>query len=173
MKNRKNGLLTIALVVALVYIVVGSDSSMSGMPAPTVHFQNLAGQTVNLAQYRGKVVLVNFWATWCEPCRWEIPRLIEYQREYGSKGFTVLGVAMDDGGKTVVAPFVARPQFGVGGQKVAMNYPVVLGNDAAARKFGISAFPTSFVISKDGKIIKEVAGVVDGQGINQLIQKLL
>jgi thiol-disulfide isomerase/thioredoxin len=173
MKNRKTRLLTVALVVALLYLVTGNDSSKAGMPAPAVTFQNLNGRSVNLAQYHGKVVLVNFWATWCEPCRWEIPRLIELQKDYGHEGFTVLGVAMDDGGKSMVAPFVAKPQFDVDGRKMAMNYPIMLGNDAAATKFGISAFPTSFVISRDGKIVKEVHGVIDGQGVNGLIQKLL
>jgi thiol-disulfide isomerase/thioredoxin len=172
-KERKNRWLKVALAIALFSIAVGSDSSMNGKPAPAVSFQNLDGQTVNLAQYRGKVVLVNFWATWCEPCRWEIPKLIEFQKEYGNRGFTVLGVTMDEQGKAVVAPFVAKPQFDVDGRTMAMNYPVVIGNDTAATKFGISAFPTSFVISKDGKIVKKVVGVVDGQGINRLIQRQL
>jgi cytochrome c biogenesis protein CcmG/thiol:disulfide interchange protein DsbE len=177
--NRKNKLLKVALAIALLSIAVGCDTNTSqpaggGTPAPTVSFQNLDGQTVNLAQYRGKVVLVNFWATWCEPCRSEIPELIQFQKEYGNKGFTVLGVAMDQEGKSVVAPFVAKPQFDVGGQKVAMNYPVVLGNESIATKFGgIIGLPTSYMISKDGKVVKHVIGVIDDQGINDLIQKLL
>ncbi|MDE3135731.1 MAG: TlpA family protein disulfide reductase [Acidobacteriota bacterium] len=177
-KNRKNKLLKVALAIGLLSIAVGCDRTTSdptgGTPAPAVSFQNLDGQSVTLAQYRGKVVLVNFWATWCEPCRSEIPELIQFQKEYGNKGFTVLGVAMDQEGKSVVAPFVAKPQFDVGGQKVAMNYPIVLGNDSVATKFGgIIGLPTSYVISKDGKVVKHVIGVIDDQGINDLIQKLL
>jgi thiol-disulfide isomerase/thioredoxin len=180
MKNRKNRYLKVALAIALLSIAVGCDRSSTateatgGTPAPEVSFENLDGQTVNLSKYRGKVVLVNFWATWCEPCRSEIPELIQFQKEYASKGFTVLGVAMDQEGKSVVAPFVAKPQFDVGGQKVPMNYPIVLGNDSIATKFGgIIGMPTSYVISKDGKIVRKVIGVIDDQGINDLIQKLL
>jgi cytochrome c biogenesis protein CcmG/thiol:disulfide interchange protein DsbE len=189
MRNRTKRWVNASLAVALLAVAVGcaksssevknTDDTAKGVPtalgpAPTVSFQNLEGQTVNLSQYHGKVVLVNFWATWCEPCRSEIPELIQFQKEYGSKGFTVLGVAMDQEGKSVVAPFVAKPQFEVGDQKVAMNYPIVLGNDKIATKFGgIIGLPTSYVISKDGKIIKRVIGVIDDQGMNQLIQKLL
>jgi thiol-disulfide isomerase/thioredoxin len=186
-KNRKNKLLKVALAIGLLSIAVGCDRSTQApsaaelakgtadfKPAPSVSFQNLDGQTVTLAQYRGKVVLVNFWATWCEPCRSEIPELIQFQKEYGNKDFTVLGVAMDQEGKSVVAPFVAKPQWDVGGQKVTMNYPIVLGNDNIATKFGgIIGLPTSYVISKDGKVVQKVIGVIDDQGINDLIQKLL
>ena len=191
MKNQKNRWLKIALVLALLSIAVGCDTGKSSAsespkvatgtngipslgPAPTVSFQNLSGQTVDLSQYRGKVVLVNFWATWCEPCRAEIPELIQFQQKYGNKGFTVLGVAMDQEGKSVVAPFVAKPQFQVGGQDVAMDYPIVLGNDKLATKFGgIIGLPTSYVISKNGQVVKRVIGMIDQQGINRLIQRLL
>ena len=85
---------------------VGTVKADAGAPAPELSLKGLDGKDINLAQYRGKVVLVNFWATWCEPCRFEIPWLIEMQQKYGAKGFTVLGVAMDDEGRSVVAPFV-------------------------------------------------------------------
>lgn len=174
MSKKKDRWLTIALAVALLLIVVGSDSTMNGKPAPNVSLQCLNGRTVKLSQYRGKVVLVNFWATWCEPCRWEIPKLIEFQKEYGNRGFTVIGVAMDSQGKAGVAPFVSKLHFEVDGRKMTMNYPIVLGNQAVATKFGgVSALPTSFVISKDGTIVKQVDGVVDGQGVNRLLHKLL
>jgi thiol-disulfide isomerase/thioredoxin len=194
MRNRKNRWLKFALLLGLLSVAVGCEKSTSRPPdasgassaaipsaataslgpAPTVSFQNLNGQTVSLSQYRGKVVLVNFWATWCEPCRAEIPELIQFQQEYGNKGFTVLGVAMDQEGKSVVAPFVAKPQFQVGGKDVAMNYPIVLGNDKVATQFGgIIGLPTSYVISKRGEVVKRVIGMIDQQGINRLIQRLL
>ncbi|HVB32825.1 MAG TPA: TlpA disulfide reductase family protein [Patescibacteria group bacterium] len=186
MRSRKSRWLTFALALSLTWIAVGCDHGIStgsttdsGGPAglapePSVSFQNLDGQTVNLAEYRGKVVLVNFWATWCEPCKAEIPELIQFQKEYGNKGFTVLGVAMDQEGKSVVAPFVAKPQFDVDGQKVSMDYPIVLGTQQTATKFGgIIGLPTSYVISKNGKVVQKVIGMIDPQGINQLIRKLL
>ncbi|HEV2388665.1 MAG TPA: TlpA disulfide reductase family protein [Candidatus Acidoferrales bacterium] len=143
-------------------------------PEPDVTFQALNGQSVRLSDLRGKVVLVNFWATWCEPCRAEIPELIEFQRKYGSRGFTVLGVAMDQEGRSVVAPFVAKPQFEVGGQKTTMDYPIVLGDDDIATKFGgFLGLPTSYVISKEGKVVQKILGPVDDQAVDKLIQQML
>src|ERR1700746_404932 len=107
-----------------------------GTPDPVVTFKDLDGKDVPLTQYRGKVVLVNFWATWCEPCQIEIPWLIEMQPKYGAKGFTILGVDVDDEGKGVVAHFVEKERFDVNGQKQPFNYPILLGNDAVADKFG-------------------------------------
>ncbi len=174
MSKRKDRWLKVALAIALLLIVTGSDTSMNGKPAPAVSFQCLNGRTVKLSQYRGKVVLVNFWATWCEPCRWEIPKLIALQKEYERQGFTVIGVAMDSQGRAGVQPFVSKLQFDVGGRKMSMNYPIVIGNQAVATKFGgVQALPTSFVISKDGTIVKQVDGVVNGQGVNRLLHELL
>jgi len=182
----KNRLLVLLLTASLIGIVVGcsttasepSGKTASGVPdygpAPAVTFQALDGQSVSLESLRGKVVLVNFWATWCEPCRAEIPELIEFQRKYAPRGFTVLGVAMDQEGKSVVGPFVAKPQFQVDGQTVAMDYPIMLGNDAIAAKFGgILGLPTSYMISKDGKVVMKVIGIIDGKTVDQMIQKLL
>jgi thiol-disulfide isomerase/thioredoxin len=197
MRNKKNPLLVFALVIGLLSIALGcersapaasseaktpktADASSGGAalpslgPAPDVSFQTLSGKTDGLAQYRGKVVLLNFWATWCEPCKTEIPELIQLQNKYGNQGFTVLGVAMDQEGKSVVAPFVAQPQFQVGLKKVAMNYPIVLGNEAVETKFGgFIGFPTSFLIAKNGQIVKKVIGMIDMQSMSSLIQKLL
>lgn len=142
--------------------------------APDVTLQELNGNTVRLSDLRGKVVLVNFWATWCEPCRSEIPELIEFQRKYGSRGFTVVGVAMDQEGISVVAPFVAKPQFDVDGQKTAMDYPIVLGNDDVATKFGgFLGLPTSYVISKNGQVVQKILGPIDDQAMDKLIQQML
>jgi len=110
--------------------------SVAGIPAPDAVFKDLDGKDVPLSNFNGKVVLINFWATWCEPCYIEIPWLIEMQQKYGARGFTVLGVSMDDEGKAAVAPFLAKERFNVNGQKLPMNYPIVLGNDDVATKFG-------------------------------------
>src|ERR1700733_14741701 len=97
-----------------------------GKPAPEVTLKDLDGKDVSIAQYKGKIVLVNFWATWCEPCKVEIPWLIAMQQKYGAKGFTVLGVAMDDEGRSAVAPFVQKETFDLaGGGPSHMNYPIV------------------------------------------------
>ena len=140
----------------------------SGKPAgplanePDVTFKDLQGQSVQLASMRGKVVLLNFWATWCAPCQGEIPILIGLQNKYSTKGFTMLGAAMDDEGAKVVSPYVHDQKFTVGGQQATMNYPIVLGNDDIASKFGgLLGMPTSFLISRDGKIVKKYMGALN------------
>ena len=124
----KKTALILAIVVALVAVVFyadkktrlqpaaanmsepGSDAAAAGKPAPDFSVKNLDGNDITLADYKGKVVLVNFWATWCDPCRIEIPWLIDMQNKYGPRGFTVLGVAMDDEGKSGVAPCIGTEQ---------------------------------------------------------------
>jgi len=143
-------------------------------PAPDVTFKSLDGPDVSLASLKGKVVIVNFWATWCEPCRIEIPWMIDYQKKYADKGFTVLGVAMDEEGASAVAPYVKNEKFDVDGQKVSMNYPILLGNDDLAAKFGgIIGLPTTSVISRDGKVVKRIIGIVSYDELDKLIQELL
>jgi thiol-disulfide isomerase/thioredoxin len=141
---------------------------------PEVTFKDLQGNNVTLASLKGKVVLVNFWATWCEPCQIEIPWMIEFQQKYGDKGFTLLGVAMDEEGKSVVDPFVKATQYDVDGSKMLMNYPIVLGSDDIADKFGgLIGLPTTVVISRDGKIQKKYIGLAQHDALEKQIQGLL
>ena len=145
-----------------------------GNPATDVTFKDLDGKDVSLSQYKGKVVLVNFWATWCEPCYIEIPWLIEMQQKYADKGFTVLGIAMDEEGKSVVAPFVSKEHFDVSNQKLTMNYPIVIGNDDIADKFGgLLGYPTSVLISRDGKQVKRITGIISYEEMSHAIESLL
>ena len=152
-----------------------SDANNGPHPdEPDVTFKNLEGQDVSLASLKGKVVIVNFWATWCEPCRVEIPWMIGFQQKYADKGFTILGVAMDDEGKSVVAPYVQTTQFDVDGHSMTMNYPIVLGNDEIAAKFGgLLGFPTTIVISRDGKVQKRFIGLADEAELEKQIKALL
>jgi thiol-disulfide isomerase/thioredoxin len=141
---------------------------------PDFKLKDLDGHDVTLSQFRGKVVLVNFWATWCGPCHIEIPWLMEFQQKYSARGFTVLGVAMDEEGKSAVAPFVQAKSFRVAGAAQSMNYPIVLGNDATAAKFGgLVGFPTSVLISRDGRVVKRVDGLVSYDEIEKTIQSQL
>jgi thiol-disulfide isomerase/thioredoxin len=143
-------------------------------PEPDVTFKGLDGKDVPLTGLKGKVVIVNFWATWCEPCQIEIPWMIEFQKKYADKGFTILGVATDDEGASVVAPYVQKQQFDVDGQKLSMNYPIVIGNDDLESKFGgIFGLPTSVVINRDGQVVKRIVGLVNHDDIEKIIQHLI
>ncbi len=144
--------------------------SSENLSAPDVTFKDLAGHDLTLSSLKGKVILVNFWATWCEPCQIEIPWMIGFQQKYAGKGFTVLGVAMDDEGKSVVAPFVQSKMFDVDGTKMNMNYPIVIGDDEIAQKFGgLLGLPTSFLVSRDGKIVKRHLGLVSADELEKEI----
>ena len=150
------------------------NDAPDGKRAPEVTFKDLNGRDATLAQYKGKVVLVNFWATWCDPCYIEIPWLIEMQQKYEAKGFTVLGISMDEEGKAAVDPFLAKERFNVNGQKLPMNYPIVIGNDEVADKFGgLLGYPTSFLISRDGKIVKRVQGLISYEELTKAIESQL
>src|SRR5215831_17123703 len=122
--NLERGIMKRVMLLAVAATVLGvaaSGCKKSQGTFLTVQMKSLEDQTVTVADYRGKVVLVNFWATWCDPCRVEIPWLIEFQRKYAASGFTLLGVAMDEDGAKVVQPFVQKITFDVNGQQMLMN----------------------------------------------------
>lgn len=181
MKQRTGCWLNAALVLALLSFASGCGTSTTsstrdvseGTAAPAATFQTLDGHIVSLADYRGKVVLLNFWGTWCNVCRSEIPELIALQQQYQGKDFTILGVAMRDR-PSAVAAFITKPQFDIGGRMTAMNYPVVMGNLQLESTFGgFIGYPNTFIISKDGKIMAKAVGIIDAASTSRLIQKLL
>lgn len=146
----------------------------AGGAAPAITLKDLNDKDLPLADFKGKVVLVNFWATWCEPCKVEIPWLIEMQNAYAAKGFTVYGIAMDEEGKPVVAPFVAKERYDVKGQRLPMNYPIVIGDEKAAEKFGgLLGYPTSVLVSREGKILKRTTGLIDYEETTKLVEGAL
>jgi cytochrome c biogenesis protein CcmG/thiol:disulfide interchange protein DsbE len=150
------------------------DNLKADLPEPELTLKDLDGKDVSLSEYKGKVVLVNFWATWCEPCQVEIPWLIEMQAKYGPKGFVILGIALDEEGKSAVAPYVAKERFDVNGQKLPMSYKILIGNDEAADKFGgLFGYPTSVLISRDGKQIKRVTGMISPDEMSKAVESQL
>jgi thiol-disulfide isomerase/thioredoxin len=171
-------------VVAIAGVLSGCGKATQKLTTGDVDlsFSNSHGKDVSLklpcsnncpASLKGKVVLVNFWATWCEPCRGEIPSLIEFQKKYSDKGFTLLGVAMDDDGAKVVQPFVQKTKFDVNGEKMPMNYPIVIGNDSVADKFGgLIGYPTSVLLTRDGKVAKTIIGPISPEDFKD-IQNLI
>jgi thiol-disulfide isomerase/thioredoxin len=173
----------IALLLALVGCSHGTQpqiakesNGVAGAPAPetSVQIPTMEGATVTVDQYKGKVVLVNFWATWCAPCRTEIPWLIEFNQKYGPKGLVILGMAMDDEGRKVVQPWVQNQSFDVNGNSEAMNYPILLGNTKIAEKCGgILGMPTSMLYSRDGKKIKTIVGLIDHDDLSKTLDSQL
>jgi peroxiredoxin len=134
-------------------------------PAPNFSLKDADGNVVNLADYRGKVVLVNFWATWCGPCEAEIPWFIEFEKKYKDQGFAVLGVSMDDDGWKSVRPYIASHKI---------NYRIMIGSEVVSQQFGeIEALPTSFVLDREGRIASNHVGLVDKVDYQNEIVKLL
>jgi cytochrome c biogenesis protein CcmG/thiol:disulfide interchange protein DsbE len=133
--------------------------------APDFTLKDADGKTVKLSDYKGKVVLLNFLATWCGPCKIEIPWFIEFQKTYKDKGFTVIGVSVDDEGWEIVKPYLASKQ---------VNYPVVVADEAVNTMYGgIESLPTTFVIDKDGKIANTHIGLVSKKEYESDIEQLL
>jgi len=162
----KQKLKTILISGALLLALCSTPSfAAERSPAPGFELRDLQGKTVRLSDFKGKVVLLNFWATWCPPCRAEIPDLISLQKQYGAQGLVVLGVAMDEKGDKVVNPFAKR---------MKINYPVVIGDQKTAAAYGgVMVVPTSFVIDRNGKVVGEQEGAADRATFEKAIKPLL
>jgi peroxiredoxin len=129
-----------------------AKSPATGAAAPDFSLQQIDGKPLQLSDYRGKVVLLDFWATWCAPCKQEIPRFIEWQRKYGGQGLQVIGISMDDTADPVRK--YART--------IGINYPVALADEkVVARYGGILGVPVNFVIARDGGIVSKHVGETD------------
>jgi cytochrome c biogenesis protein CcmG, thiol:disulfide interchange protein DsbE len=142
----------------------GDPALAVGRTAPNFSRPDLDHNNVDLTAYRGKVVLLNFWATWCAPCRTEMPRFVEWQREYGERGLQVIGISMDDKESPVRAAY----------QKYGLNYPVVMGDEKLAEMYGgILGLPVTLLIDKRGKIRLKYQSVADLNIIAREIQILV
>lgn len=133
--------------------------------APNFTLETLDGKNMSLSDLRGKAVLLNFWATWCGPCKIETPWLVELQKEYGSQGLQVVGIAMDDSGKDDIEKFA---------KDMGVNYPVLLGKEAVGDAYGgVPALPESFFIGRNGKIVERIIGLKGRGEIEDAIKKAL
>jgi thiol-disulfide isomerase/thioredoxin len=141
-----------------------SGNAVTHPLAPDFSVPDLSGQMLQLSGYRGKVVLLNFWATWCAPCRSEIPRLVDLQNEYDREGFEIVGISLDSD-PTLVHEFY---------QQLRMNYRVAIGDAKLAEEYGgVLGLPVSFLIGRDGRIYVKHLGETDISLIEREIKSLL
>jgi cytochrome c biogenesis protein CcmG, thiol:disulfide interchange protein DsbE len=134
------------------------------LPAPDFTLPQLDGHDLRLSSYRGKVVLLDFWATWCDPCREEIPHFVDLQQRYGDRGLQIVGVSMDD------SPDPVRPFY----QQFHMNYPVVMGTAQTGAMYGgILGLPIAFLITRDGRIYAKHIGATSAEVFEKEIKSLL
>ncbi len=161
----------LALVLGVALLPIASPAaeavcSASAKPANlNLTLPDIDGKTVKLSDYKGKVVLLDFWATWCPPCRKEIPGFIELYNAYKSRGFVVVGISMDD------EPAAVKPYV----QQIKMNYPVLLGagRDDLTAAYGELPLPTSFVIARDGRVCARHDGLTAKEQVEREISALL
>jgi len=156
----------IAIVVALA-IAAGCTSGDKMNPvtqAPDFSLQDLSGQHVRLADLKGKVVLVEFWATWCPPCRESIPVIERLHKTYGGKGLVTLGVSLDDGGWEEVQSFASAH---------GITYRVLKGDDRVSASYMVRVIPMAVLVNKDGLIARQYLGGGDESGMERDIRALL
>lgn len=167
-RNSVGGVFVIAFVIVAVSMAPAAlpegDVNNALRPALDWELKNLDGKKVRLCDFRGKVVILDFWATWCMPCRLEIPYFVELQKQYGDKGLAVVGVSLDEQGPQVVRKFIK--EFGV-------NFPIAIGNEKIAEAYGgIEGIPTTFVIDRHGRIVRAYVGYNDKSVFEKEIQSL-
>jgi peroxiredoxin len=176
---KRNALVFVALLVAILAMLASGKyldrvrkhgpirliGNVQGVQAPDFTLLSLDGSKVKLSDYRGKAVLLNFWATWCPPCKVEMPWFEDLQKQYRKDGLVVLGVAMDDSEPATIAKFA---------NQLGVNYPVLLGTDKVSDDYGdVQYLPTTFYIGRDGTIVDKMTGLLDRKDIEQAVKKTL
>lgn len=152
MKKNKIIASTAAILFVLAGIFTIGTTSASAQEAPDFTLTDINGQEVSLSDFKGKIILVDFWATWCGPCKMEIPSFIKLQEDY-KDDVVILGISLDQGGPQVVVPFA---------EKMNINYPIVYGDGTVVKAFGgVRGIPTTFVIDRDFNIQRKYVGYTD------------
>jgi peroxiredoxin len=136
-----------------------------GTRAPAFSLPDLDGKVVSSSSYAGKVVILDFWATWCGPCRLEVPHFVNLQSKYGSQGLVVVGLSIDQGGAADVQPFA---------DEFHVNYPILFADEGTTSDYGgIAGIPTTFVIDRSGKVVKRFIGYTPPEVFEETIRPLL
>jgi len=153
-----------SLILIFALLIVFSPAVVVGQ-APQFTLKDINGRTVRLRAYRGKVVLINFWATWCPPCRAEMPDLIKLQRQYAGQGLQIIGITYPPENKTRVRRFA---------RSLKVNYPIVLGTSQIKARFSAEeTLPLTVVIGRDGKVNDIISGILLRQEFDEKIKPLL
>jgi cytochrome c biogenesis protein CcmG/thiol:disulfide interchange protein DsbE len=143
----------------------GGWAADSFKAAPAWELKDLDGKTVKSSDFKGKVVILNFWATWCPPCRKEIPDFIELQKQYGAQGLAIVGVSLDRDGPATVKKFQKSNNI---------NYPLVMGNNEVTEAYGgVESIPTTFIIDRAGKIVGKHVGLAPKATFEKELKPLL
>lgn len=159
----RRGLLSVAWLLAACGCAQVTGSR-PGEPAKEFGLPNLAGKVVSLSQYRGKVVLLDFWATWCVSCVEELPELKTFHAKYGPKGLAVLAASVDEGGRQAVIPFVAEHDI---------PYTVLLTDQRTLEAYGVWGLPTTFLIDREGIVRKRYVGYKSMREVESEIVSIL
>jgi cytochrome c biogenesis protein CcmG/thiol:disulfide interchange protein DsbE len=159
-------LAAVVIAWALAAVVTSADVKRADerSPAPDFTLQSVEGKRITLSSYRGRVILLDFWATWCTGCKVEIPWFVEFDKKYRSRGLMTIGAAMDEEGTTFVLPYL---------REHPIAYPVVPGYPSLMKPYEITALPVTLLIDKAGRIADMHAGIVDKTAWEQEIQNLL
>lgn len=153
------------VLIGLVSSVSYCKKPVTGNDLPQVQLKDLNGADVDLAQFKGKPVIINFWATWCGPCRFEIPMLNELHRKYSPKGLVIVGISTDEEGAAIVKPFM---------EDLPIEYSSYLkGTDTEEKFGGVWALPTTIFFDKNGKQVEKILGVQPREFFEQKIQQML
>ncbi len=154
-----------ALTVTLLAALCSAAYSQGKNPTPALVLKDIQGRTQRLSAYKGKVVLLNFWATWCAPCRAEMPDLIKWQREYKSRGLQIIGITYPPETLADVRKFI---------QEIKVNYPIILGTEETKARFDEGdVLPLTVVIDRDGAIREVIRGILFPEEFDQKVKPLL
>jgi peroxiredoxin len=153
------------LTAAVLMLSLSAAVALAGDPAPNFKLKAADGTTIELQKLKGKVVLVNFWATWCPPCRTEIPGMMKVYDKYKAKGFEIVGISVDNGGWDDVRPWL---------EKHPVNYPIVVGDGNLAQAYGgIRNIPTTFLVDRKGNIVLKHVGGLTEEEFEKMVKKAL